>query len=241
MRWTHPVTIPTVCLAGRAKGLARERTTFMELFFSPLACSMAARIALYETEAPVTFVEVDPVTKRTNDGADYREVHALGLVPALRTDDGAVLTENAAILQYVADRFPAAGLAPQDPAGRTSLHQWLSFIGTELHKTTFAPQFDRTASDAVKAYALSKAGPRLDLLDRHLRGRESLLDRFSVADAYLATVLTWTAATPIDLGKWPAVAAYFAHVRKRPSIARAFREERPLYVKELERTSTASP
>jgi glutathione S-transferase len=160
-------------------------------------------------------------------------------VPTLRTDDGEVLTENAAILQYVADRFGAAGLAPADGLARTRLQQWLCFIGTELHKGVFAPLLDPKAPDAVKAYAVDKAAARLDVLMRHLEGREFVLDRFSVADAYLVTVLGWSVVTPIDLKKWPAVAAYVARLQARPSVAKAIAEERPLYAAELLRHRAA--
>ena len=106
----------------------------MDLYFSPLACSMATRIALYEAGGAANFVEVDPRTKTVlKDGSDFRQVNPLGLVPALRTDDGVVLTENAAILQYVADHLPRAGLGASAGLERSRLHQWLCFIGTELH------------------------------------------------------------------------------------------------------------
>ncbi|UJR86216.1 glutathione S-transferase N-terminal domain-containing protein [Sandaracinus amylolyticus] len=201
----------------------------MELFFSPLACSMATRITLYEIGAEARFVPVEPRTKTLPDGSDYRALHPLGLVPALRTDDGALLTENASILQHLADRHPEARLAPSDPAGRTELHEWLSFVGTELHKTVFNPLLDTAASDVVRAYAMSKAEPRLSFLAQHLEGRAFLLDAFSVADAYASTVLGWAPATPIDLAKWPALAAYVARVRERPSVQRALADELPLY------------
>src|SRR5262249_51646476 len=102
----------------------------MDLYFSPLACSMGARIALYEANAAAGFVEVDAKPKRTMTGADFYEVSPLGLVPAIRTDGGDVLTENAAVLQYIADQFPAAGLAPPSGLERARLQQWLCFIGT---------------------------------------------------------------------------------------------------------------
>ncbi len=114
----------------------------MDLYFSPLACSMASRIALYEADAPARFIEVDPKTKRTLEGEDFLTVNPLGLVPAIRTDDGEVLTENAAILQYIADHFPSAALAPRTGMARSRLHQWLCFIGTELHKAVFVPLLD---------------------------------------------------------------------------------------------------
>jgi glutathione S-transferase len=107
----------------------------MELYFSPMACSLASRIALYEADAKgAQFVEVDPKTKRTPDGANYFDIYPLGLVPLLRLDDGSFLSENAAILQYIAGRYPQAQLAPKDDIGRAHLQQWLCFIGTELHK-----------------------------------------------------------------------------------------------------------
>ena len=101
----------------------------MDLYFSPLACSLATRIALYEAGAEARYFEVDPKSKIVqNDGSNFLEVNPLGLVPTLRTDDGLVLTENAAILQYVADRFPQAGIATGPGIERSRLHQWLCFI-----------------------------------------------------------------------------------------------------------------
>ena len=155
----------------------------MDLYFSPLACSMATRVALYEAGAEANYLEVDPPTKKVlSDGSDFRTVNPIGLVPTLRTDDGMVLTENAAILQYVADRFPQSGLGATQGIDRTRLHQWLCFIGTELHKGLFVPVLDRKAPQEAKAYVLEKNLSRLDYLDKYLEGREFLLDHFSVAD-----------------------------------------------------------
>jgi len=138
----------------------------MDLYFSPLACSMATRIALYEAGAAANFLEVDPKTKVVqNDGSDFRKVNPLGLVPTLRTDDGTVLTENAAILQYVADRFPKADLGTSAALERSRLHQWLCFIGTELHKGLFVPLLDKKAVPDVKSYVLEKNLSRLDYLE----------------------------------------------------------------------------
>src|SRR4051812_33517484 len=111
----------------------------MKLYFSPLACSLATRITLYEADAPATFEEVDPKTKRTASGRDFKQVHPLGLVPALELEDGTLLTENAAVLQHVARCFPRAQLAPTDAPGLSRLQQWLSFTATELHKSLFMP------------------------------------------------------------------------------------------------------
>src|SRR4029078_495087 len=129
----------------------------MDLYFSPLACSLATRIALYEAGAAAHSLEVDPKTKIVQkDGSDFRKVNPLGLVPTLRTDDGLVLTENAAILQYVADSFPQAGIPTGPGMDSTKLHKWLSSIGTELHKGLFVPILDKTAPPEMKAHVLGK-------------------------------------------------------------------------------------
>ena len=214
----------------------------MDLYFSPLACSMATRIALYEAGAETNYLEVDPRTKVVqSDGSDFRQVNPLGLVPTLRTDDGQVLTENAAILQYVADRFPEARISTGPGFERSLLHQWLCFIGTELHKGLFSTMLDRKAPAEVKAYILGKSLPRLDYLENYLKGREYLLDHFSVADAYLVTVINWTMATPpVELAKWPAVKAYYERLRARASVARAMAEELKLYKAEIARHKKAA-
>jgi glutathione S-transferase len=218
------------------------KETAMDLYFSPLACSMATRIALYEAGASATYWEVDPKTKRVQqDGSDFYAVNSLGLVPTLRTDDGAILTENAAILQYVADRFPDAGIASGEGFERSRLHQWLCFIGTELHKGLFVPLLAKTAPAEMKAYTLERGLSRLDYLNRYLEDREFLLDHFSVADAYLVTVINWTMATPpIDLAKWPAIKAYYERTLKRRSVAKAIGEEFELYRAELARHKAAA-
>ena len=146
-----------------------------------------------------------------------------------------MLTENAAILQHVADRYPAAGIAPRDPLARSRLHQWLCFIGTELHKALYIPLLDRNAPEGAKAYALTKAQSRVAWVSGALDGREYLLDRFSVADAYLLTVLNWSTVTPVDLAPWPAIGAYLKRCHSRPAVARAFAEEKKLYAEELKR------
>ncbi len=209
----------------------------MQLYFSPLSCSMATRISLYEAGVEATFTEVDPKTQLTRDGQDFRKVNPLGLVPTVQTDDGEILTENAAILQHIANRWPAANLAPtpMDSRERERLQQWLCFIGTELHKALFVPLLDKKAPEGAKSYALEKGASRLDYLAKYLAGREFLLDRFSVADAYLFTVLNWSVATPVDLKTWPALMEYVARLRERPSVAKAVREERTLYAEELAR------
>jgi glutathione S-transferase len=200
----------------------------MDLYFSPLACSLASRITVYEAGAEANFVRVDTRAGRTADGADYRAINPKGLVPALRTDEGEVLTENAAILQYLAERFPEAGLAPTG-FERHRLRQWLSFIGSELHKYVFTPLLSPKTSSEARTVATEAARDRFAYLNGHLAGREWLLDSFSVADAYLAAVLNWAQAVKFDLAAYPAVAAYRDRLRARPAVARALGEEFALY------------
>lgn len=201
----------------------------MELYFSPLACSLASRIACYETGAPVTFTEVDTRAGRVLEGGSYAEVNPLGLVPTLRTDDGQLVTESAAVLQYLADKYPQAELAPREGLARTRLQQWLSFIGTELHKGLFVPLLDERAPAAMKEYVLTKAPKLLGHVDRALAGREHLFERFSIADAYLIAVLNWSRATPVQLNQWPNAAVYLERMCQRPSVAKALAEEFELY------------
>src|SRR6185369_10692766 len=131
----HALLLARQCVGriGRWRARSRAEVFDMKLYFSPLACSLATRIALYEAGADATFEEVDPKTKLTTSGRDFRQVNALGLVPTLELTDGDVLTENAAILQYVARAHPDARLAPTDARALAQLQQWLCFIGTELH------------------------------------------------------------------------------------------------------------
>ena len=214
----------------------------MDLYFSPLACSMATRIALYEAGAEANYLEVDPKTKVVlNDGSDFARSTRSGWCRRCAPTTALVLTENAAILQYVADRFPQAGIATGPGIERSRLHQWLCFIGTELHKGLFVPLLDKKAPPEVKAYVLGKNLSRLDYLENYLKGRDFLLDHFSVADAYLVTVINWTMATPpIELAKWPELKAYYERLRARPSIAKAVAEEFELYKAELARHKAAA-
>ena len=139
----------------------------MDLYFSPLACSMATRIALYEAGADARYIYRDRA-KRLPDGADFLQINPLGMVPTLRTDDGDLLTENAAILQYVAERFPGAHLAPASGIERARLQQWLCFVGTELHKGIFMPLLDSKAPPDAKAYAAGLADSRFALRMVHV-------------------------------------------------------------------------
>lgn len=212
----------------------------MKLYYSPLACSLASRIALYEAGAEATFIEVDPMTKTTSDGADFRTINPLGLVPAIVMDDGTILTENAAILQHIAESFPDAVLAPRDSIGRARLQQWLSFVGTELHTALYVPLLTPSAPQGAKEFALSKAASRLSWVAAMLEGHDFACGAFSVADAYLFAVLNWSTVTPVDLKPWATITSYQARIRARPCVARAFTEERALFAEEQARHAKAN-
>ena len=196
---------------------------------------------MYEAGADAVFEEVDPKTKLTSSGRDLHEVHPLALVPTLELADGEVLSENAAVLQYVARRYPDARLVPTDERGLARLQQWLCFIGTELHKSLFTPLLTKEAGPDAKSYAMSLGEARFSWLAQHLQKREFLLEHFTVADAYLLTILNWSAATPLDLASWPALVDYQARLRRRASVDRAFREEIALYQRQKARHARDEP
>jgi glutathione S-transferase len=211
----------------------------MDLYFSPLSGSLASRIAFYEAGADVRFIEVASETKRTANGPHFAELYPLGLVPLLRLDDGSLLSENAAILQYVADRFPDAKLAPNNGIERARLQQWLSFIGMELHQGLFCQLLDQNAPDGARTQTLKKSETRLKYLNGHLGGREFLLDCFTVADAYLYTVLNWSVPTRVALTPYASIEKYRQRLGLRPSIARAYEGELSLYRAQLARHQAA--
>jgi glutathione S-transferase len=216
----------------------------MDFYFAPLACSLATRIALYEAEAPARFIYVDihtdPSSRKLADGSDYYLVNTMGQVPAIRIPNGELLTENAVVLQYVADTYARGILAPQDELERYRMQSWLNFIATELHKATYIPLLGRANADDVKAFAREKLALRFGHLNSHLEGRDFLLDGFSVADCYLWTVLNWSPHAGIDRAEWPAVERYFQRLGQRASIAKAVREEAQLYGEEMARMKKAS-
>jgi len=211
----------------------------MELYFAPLACSLATRIALYEAGAAARYTQADTHNKTLPDGSDFFAVNPMGQVPVLRLNDGSTLTENTAVLQYVAEQFPQAGLAPSAGPQRSQMQQWLGFIGTELHKAVFVPMLDEHASDEVKRYSREKIPRRMQTLQAHLRGREFMLDEFSIVDAYLTTILNWASATQVDLKQWPVVYEYHQRMHQRPSIAKAFGEELAMWKEEVARRKRA--
>jgi glutathione S-transferase len=212
----------------------------MELYFSPMACSLATRIALYEAGAPAIFTAVDLKTKKIADGADFLAINPMGQVPVLRTETDGLITENPVVLQYVADHCRGSGLAPTGGPDRYRLQLWLNFISTELHKAIFMPLFNRNSNEGAQAFARGLIPARFDYLNAHLDGRDYLLDRFTVADAYLVTVLNWTRPAAIDLTPWTAVLAYFKRMHQRDAVAKAFAEEMALYEEAQARAAAAA-
>lgn len=198
----------------------------MKLYYAPGACSLAPHIALCETGAAFTLEKVNLQTKRTESGADFRAVNPKGSVPALALDEGHVLTEAAAILQYIADQKPDAALAPRfGTFERYRLMELLNYVATEIHKG-FSPLWNPKATPEWRAAALANLSARLDWLSSFLGGRSFLMgETFSVVDAYLFTVLSWSGHVGVDLGKWPVLAAYQARVGHRPKVQQALREE----------------
>ncbi len=198
----------------------------MKLYFSTGACSLAPHIVLREIGVPFELERVNLASKKTESGGDYLEVNPKGYVPTLRLDNGEVLTEVPAVVQYLADSFPERQLAPA--AGtmeRYRLIEWLNFISTELHKT-FSPLFKPNTPEETKQTARDTIAVRLDIVEKQLQGRDYLTgNQFSVADAYLITVLRWARPINFDLGRWPAVQAYMQRVAERPAVREAMEAE----------------
>jgi glutathione S-transferase len=198
----------------------------MKLYYSPGACSLGSHIALYEAGLPFDAEKVDLREKKTATGADYYTINDKGYVPALGLDDGGVLTENAAVLQYIADRAPASGLAP--PAGtlaRYRLAEWLHYIGTEVHKV-FSLLFNPNLPEDQKAATIKTLHRKFDYVAKRLGAGQYLMgDTFTVADAYLYAVLNWTHGLQIDLVPWPALQQYLARIAARPKALQALKAE----------------
>ena len=193
----------------------------MELFASPMACSLASHIAVIEAGLPVKIRFVE--NKKTDDGGDFFAVSPYGYVPALRLDDGRILNEGASVLQYLADRKPDAGLAPAwGSAERYQLIDTLHYLGTEVHKRVFYNIFSTTVPAEAKAAAMAELEPTLAAIARRLGDREALVgDRFTVADAYLLTLLNWAVFLKADLAKWPSLQTYHRRHLQRPAVVQA--------------------
>jgi glutathione S-transferase len=198
----------------------------MKLYFSPGACSLSPHIVLRESGATFDLEQVDNREKKTKSGKDYWTVNPKGQVPVLELDNGERLTEGPVIVQYIADQEPGSGLAPAaGTMDRYRVQEWLNFTTSELHKS-FGPMFRPTTPDAYKAISKENLGKRLDWLEGKLAGRQYLMgDQFTIADAYLFTVLRWASRVDIDLAKWPNLKAYVDRVAARPKVHEALTAE----------------
>lgn len=198
----------------------------MKLYYAPHTCSLSPHIVLRELGLPFDLVEVDNRTKRTADGRDFLAINPKGYVAALELDDGEVLTEGPAIIQYLADLDPDSGLAPRTGSWeRVRLQEWLNFVATEIHAGS-APLFNKALPEEALAYFRARLSRRFDVLQDVLRGRDYLAGAsFSIADAYLFTVLGWCRFFSIDLGHWAALQAYVQRVWARPAVLASLRAE----------------
>ena len=197
----------------------------MKLYFSPAACSLAPHIALHELGLPFSALKVDLKAHKVADGTDYYTVNPKGYVPLLELDGGERLTEAAVILQYIADRKPGT-LAPAfGTMERYRLMEWLNFISTEVHKQ-FAPLWYPTTPDATKEAQKAKLATRFDHIAKALANQPYLTgEKFTIADAYLFTILNWSGMLDVDLGRWPALQQFQARVAARPNVQKAMKEE----------------
>jgi len=198
----------------------------MKLYYMKGACSLASYISLNEAGLKFEAVEIEHQTHKSRAGEDLNSINSKGYVPVLRLDNGEVLTENVAVLQYIADLTPASKLAPAaDTFERYRLVEWLAYINSEVHKN-FGPLFNPAASKEVKDYARGNLKTRVDWLEKALGSKTFLMgDQFTVADAYLFVVLSWTSHVGIDLGQWPTLKRHSERIAARPSVVAAFKAE----------------
>ena len=198
----------------------------MKLYYSPVACSLSPHIALYEAGITFDAVLASTKTHQLADGTDFYKINPLGYVPALQLDDGTLLTEGPAIVQYIADLAPEKNLAPANGTlARYKLQSMLNFISTELHKG-FSPLFNPKMPEEAKTIAKEKLASRLGWLNGELEGKQFLMgDTFSVADGYLFTVTNWGQFVGVDISPFANVVAHSARVKARPAVQLALKAE----------------
>lgn len=198
----------------------------MKLYYAPGACSLSPHIVANEIGITLELEKVDTKTKQTEHGNDYLAINPKGYVPALRLDDGALLTEGPAIVQYLADQKPDSGIAPANGTlARSRLQEMLGYINSELHKT-YSPLFNPNTTDAVRADREAYLRKRYALVEQTLSNQPFLLgDQFSAADAYLFTVTNWARVLKLDLSEFPNLMAFQKRVAERPAVQSAMREE----------------
>jgi len=198
----------------------------MKLYYAPGACSLSPHIALREAGYNVDLVKVDLASKKTETGEDFYAIAAKGQVPALKLDNGEILTEGSAIVQYVADQQPETKLAPAAGSlARYRLVEWLNYVATEMHKAVGA-LFNSKYSDDTKQIMKDALKPKFDYLTAQLQKHPFLMgDTFTVADGYLFTILSWTSHVGVDLSKWRVLTDYVARIAGRPAVQAALNAE----------------
>ncbi|HEU4352017.1 MAG TPA: glutathione transferase GstA [Burkholderiales bacterium] len=198
----------------------------MKLYYSPGACSLSPHIVARELGIRVELKKVNTKDKTIEGGGDYWKVNGRGYVPALELDNGEILTEGPAIVQYLADQKPDAGLAPKwGTFERYRLQEWLNFLTSEVHKQ-FSPLFKPNTPEEYKKIARENIATRFDWLDKQLAGKEYLMGKqFSVADAYAFVLIGWSKSQGIDLVRWPNIAAYHKRVGARAKVQEALQAE----------------
>jgi glutathione S-transferase len=199
----------------------------MKLYYAPGACSLSPHIVLREGGFSFELLRVDLAQKKVKPGdTDFLAVNTKGQVPVLQLDNGEMLTEGPAIVQYLADQKPAAGLAPPNGSmARYHVQEWLNYVTSELHKT-FAPLFRPTTPEAYVTITKENLANKFTYLDQHFAKRPCLMgETFSVADAYCFTVVSWSKYKEIDLGRWPNLKAYMDRVASRPKVQEALKAE----------------
>ena len=199
----------------------------MKLYYTPGACSLSPHIVARELGLELELVKVDSATKKTADGRDYLAINPKGYVPALELDSGEVLTEGPAIVQYLADQKPAAGLMPpaDGSLARYRMLEMLAFISSELHKT-YSPLFNPKSSPEMRQDREAYLRKRYPVVDKQLDGRRFLFgDQFTVADAYLFVVTNWARFLKIDLAEYPNLLAFQGRVAERPKVREAMAAE----------------
>lgn len=198
----------------------------MRLYYSPAACSQAVHILFHERDIEHDATAVDLATKRTADGRDFLGINPKGSVPALELDNGEILTENAVVLQYVADSDGADELLPAAGSlDRYRVLEWVNFVATELHKS-FAPLFNPQAGEQVKSAFVDLIGKRFDIVESQLDGRPFLTgETFTIADSYLFVVSGWAEMVGIGLDRWPNIRRFRERVAQRPSVRKVLEFE----------------
>lgn len=198
----------------------------MKLYYSPSACSLSPHIVANELGLPIELVKVDVVAKRTEHGEDYLAINPKGLVPALRLDDGSVLTEGPAVVQYLADLKPEAQLAPANGSmARYRLQEMLGYLNSELHQG-YMPLFSPACSEELRGARMAHLHKHYGLLEAALGRAPFLLgERFTVADAYLFVMTRWAEFVKLDLSAFPRLLAFQARIAARPAVQAAMRRE----------------